>query len=172
MHWEGKAVGAQIRCEVSNVGFAIWVYVQKPGGGFSKVSMAAYDAFHSGEAPLRGISGREAIVAELLVKLENRKPSRLRNHWYRRFRLTANGRRDPKASAEEASLTNELVEAAHAEGGVIGNLTSAQGQLLQRRLAVRFRWEPTAAELDTLSQIVNRRAKCHLIGPAKLRVVK
>ncbi len=141
-------------------------------GTFSKVSARDYTAFQHGEAPLPRSTGSEAHLAELVVELENRRAVKLRQHWYRRFHLKQNGFLDAEARHEENDLGGNFGERARAAGTLIGEVRSARGQLLQRRLQSRIRWEPSARDLEALSALVNRRAGRHLMGPPRPRLVR
>lgn len=154
------------------MGLVFWVYLREPDGTFSKMAAGAYNAFQRYEAKLSRAVGSEVLVAELVVETENRKPIRVCNRWNRRYRLSDTGFLDQGANREETRLTSELGDAAIAEGRVIGDLRSARGALLQRRLETQFRWDPSAEDLAALASTVNRRAHRHLLGPVGLRVLK
>jgi hypothetical protein len=152
--------------------FAWWVYARQRDGKFRKLSRKHYDTLYSGDAPFEDEPDGEALIAEFAVELEGRKPTRIASRCFRRIHLDKTGVRDPQAAQDEASLSLELGEVAQKEGRPIGELASARGVLLQRRLETRFRWQPTPADLEELAEGVNRRAKRHLIGPPRFRLLK
>jgi hypothetical protein len=89
--------------------FAQWVFLRADDGSFRPVTTAEYSRFHSGEVALTESGRSDAVVAELMVAVDQRAPVAIKNIMFRRHPLLKTGLRDPHAARQEVNLYELLI---------------------------------------------------------------
>jgi hypothetical protein len=151
------------------VSASLWVYAKRSGGGLVKLSQKSFESFYLREGALDlalADSDRYVQVAELLIQLRDGVPLRVLSTHFRRMRLLADGRLDPKHARLEmdramsrVDFVAEMSKQAGSEADEPGfpGLVQASSRFRDKRLDAICFWKPTPADLADLSAALEAR---------------
>jgi hypothetical protein len=150
-----------------------WIYQRVNPGDLRPVPLRTYDQWVYGKASLPPSNDGFVWLVFVTVWTANRRALKLQEVSFSKHRVNARGVHTDKMRFEETNVSFKALDAYWSEHGLAATSASTSQEAAPSDPAVvdathrfaqaRYRWKPTAADLEALRTIVNSRARHVLI---------